>query len=271
MLRFLGRVFRSSFKFHFFVPLIVFLLYETFLIEHTSIRSAPALWSSAQFLAHLTGVYVTFLVVFGWLIFVEGRTHVADITPLEDAVPDMVAYRAFSPTSVREWFDPAAQVYLARLVSTTLRQPAPAHRRVLLFFSQADLEAVKSTLLDGYSATSLMEWHRYFGIPLAFLRPEELKEIRSRLGREERKAIGDCRWLPEPLRSWLLKRRRKLAFAIVESRSAPNSVILFAKSRHALHIRHLREPASVEVYQRVATLIEAKASGPGHDFGNYLG
>jgi hypothetical protein len=234
-----------------------------------SVWHAPALWRSAQFLAHLSGVYVTFLVVLGWRTFEEGRTHIADITPLEDAMPNLVAYRAFSPTSFQEWFDPAAQVYLARLVSTKLKTPVPRHSRVLLFFSQGDLEAAKSSLVDGYPATSLLEWHRYFDIPLAFLRPEELKEVRSQLSPEERRVIGDPRWVPEPICSWVLKHRRKLAFAMVESNAA-KSVILFKKSRHALHIRHVKDPKTVSAYERVAKLIEAKVSGPGHDFGNYL-
>src|SRR6185503_15265453 len=148
--RFLLKALRHSIGLHLVIPLFIFVPGEFLVanyIEHTP--TTPE-WALHAFLPRLALLYLTFIVVVGRVVNEEGRAKVKDIGALDSALLNATHYFAVSTTSMREWFEPSVQVYLARVVSAGTQHSGFVHQRVQLFLSEADLGDVKATYLDEY-------------------------------------------------------------------------------------------------------------------------
>jgi hypothetical protein len=200
----------------------------------------------------------------------EGAARTTDIGALEGALTSATDYFAISPTSTRDWFEPALQVYLARLVAAKFRNAQFAHRRVLMFFSSGSFHDVTATYLDGYHARCFVDWHIYFQIPVRFIRHHEVVEILDALTPDQQKLVGYTKWLPSRFGLWRLKRKGTMAFALVTAQPGVQGVVRFRKSPHELEVTYHTDLPTVQVYSRLTELIEAKAKEDAHDFVHYM-
>jgi hypothetical protein len=266
MLRFVWKSLRHIVKLHLVLPIVVFVILEVGLAHFLTVDGITWRWFTHEFLPRLAIVYLTFAFVLGFVLTEEGAARATNLGALEGALNNATTYFAVSPTSAREWFDPAAQVYLARVVAAKLKNAALMHERVLLFYSEGDLEDVKASYLDGYHAKSLADWHMYFRIPVRFLRPDEIGAILGSLSAAQRKFVNYRNWWPRRFWMWRLKRKGSLAFAVVTHANGVPGIVRFHKSKHELEVTYHSDHQTVDVYSRIAASIGATASEHGHDF-----
>jgi hypothetical protein len=150
--RFLWKALLHSVRLHLLIPLAVFVIFEVLIATYLEGADITRQWAIHAFLPRLAVVYFTFIVVLGFVLNEEGRAKVKDIGALEGALKGASHYFAVSTTSMREWFEPAVQVYLARVVSARDTNKQFVHQRVQLFMSEADMNDVRASYLDGYHA-----------------------------------------------------------------------------------------------------------------------
>jgi len=269
--RFLWKALRHSFRLHLLIPLAVFVVSELLIatyLERTDINSE---WAIQAFLPRLAVVYVTFIVVLGFVLNEEGRAKVKEIGALEGALKNASHYFAVSTTSMREWFEPAVQVYLARVVSVRDTNEHFVHQRVQLFMSEADMSDVQASYLDEYHAVCFVNWHTHLNVPARFLRPRELRAILDGLTADDKRRLGYPPW---PIRRFWLSRLRHsgaLAFALVwNAGSGTHGVVRFHKSAHELEITYHVDGPLVALYTKLAAAIHTEASKDGHDFVHHM-
>lgn len=250
MLRFLRRIFRESLSLHLLLPLGVSILVGTasgiFNDEIDSWSDFQIFWNER--LLELLAIYLTFSVVLVLLAFRETAVRFANIGTLEGVLSDSKEFFAFAAIPLEQWFEPSVQVYLARLVAHQQRVPGYLHERVLLFFSDGDLEAAHASYLNEYYARCLARIHQLYGIRLAFLRPVELYEELDKLTVAERRALG-CypavisalpdKALGRVRPSWLRRQIPGLAFALVSDDKGTTSVLRFSKGRRVLDVQRI--------------------------------
>lgn len=290
MRRFLLRVLRESFTYHFFLPLLIFLTVEI-LFEFISPKIGPS-WDMLTYyfpyekLLGLLTVYITYFAIVALLIRREAAIRVTNIAALEDILPNARSYFAISPTPLREWFEPSTQTYLSKIVARRFDFQAFRHERVLVFFTNSQLESVHATYLDEHYARCFKAWHEHFKIELSFLRPAEIFGLLRTLHLNNRTDLG-CypgwiAWLPDACLDhfpfWWRRRIRSLAFALVESDTGTKSVVLFSKRRKRLEISRISDPQAMEPYVALVRMIKERIYRPGtvqlardHDFASYLG
>ena len=267
MLRLVWKSLRHAVNLHLLVPLMVFVVCEMGIAYFLTADGITRRWLTHEFLLRLAIVYLTFAIVVGLVLNEEGAARATNLGALEGALTNATGYFAVSPTSTREWFDHAAQVYLARVVAAKVKHANLAHQRVLLFFSEGDLQDVNASHLDGYHAKSLADWHVYFGIPVRFLEPDDIAAMLGSLTAAQRKILKYRHWRPRKFWMWRLKRSGGLAFAVVNHASGiPTGIVRFHKTKHELEITYHVDQATVDVYSRIAELIRGKANEQGHDF-----
>src|SRR6185503_11301510 len=232
MVRFVLKSLRHALNLHLIVPLLVFVVCEVGIAYFLTLDGITRRWLTHEFLPRLAIVYLTFAIVLGLVLKEEGAARATNLGALEGALTNATRYFAVSPTSTREWFDPAAQIYLARVVAAKLTNSRLVHERVLLFYSRGHLEDVRATYLDGYHAKCLVDWHMYFRIPVRFLVPEEIVAILASLDPAQRKSINYRNWWPRKFSMWRLRRRGTLAFALVShANGLPEGIVRFHKSK----------------------------------------
>lgn len=271
MSRFLWKALRHSIHLHLLIPLFIFVTSEVVIARYLEGANLGSEWAVHAFLPRLAVVYGTFVVVVAFVLNEEGRAKVKDIGALEGALKDASHFYAVSTTSMREWFEPAVQVYLARLVSTRSRNAGFVQQRVQLFLSEGDLDDVKATYLDEYHAVCFVNWHTYMNVPARFLRPPEIHALLDQLTPEEQRRLNYRRW---PLRRfWLARLRRSgaLAFGLVwNEATGSRGVARFHKTAHELEISYHVDALTVDLYTKLATMIHAAAGAEGHDFVHHM-
>lgn len=113
---FILRVLSTTYDLHLVTPLIIFVIVES--VWGWWAGEVRGLWSlgdwrhywwSAERLRGLVPVYLTFFVVLLILGRKEAAAQTTDIGAVDDALRNARTYFAISPTTVREWFDPASQ------------------------------------------------------------------------------------------------------------------------------------------------------------------
>jgi hypothetical protein len=108
---------RHSFRLHLLTPLAVFVVSEMLIARTWRAPTSPRMGDSCLPTPWLAVVYATFIVVLGFVLNEQERAEVKDIGALEGALKNASHYFAVSTTFMRESFEPAAQVHLARVVS----------------------------------------------------------------------------------------------------------------------------------------------------------
>ena len=268
---FVLRLFRKLRGLHLIAPLAVLILVET-IAAHSDWRARGFgvwfldwLWST-EALRTLSSVYGTFVAIYLWLLWKEGATQVTDIGAVDDVLLGASAYFAVSPTPIRDWFEPAAQAYLTKVIEHKNAEPALLHQRVQLFFTQADLQATQASHLDGHHARCFAAWHEHLGVNLAFLKPPEVLNAIDAMTETERRyllgwhyylGLGWSGFRPTCLRLRALRRTRRLAFALVERGPNQPAIVLFKNKRHTLTITVLQTHLQIAAYARLAAEVRA--------------
>lgn len=210
-----------------FIPLVVGLIIERSLPSVAGYCGGLLNNEVARVLVPILGVVGAYLVIMYIVLASETDKGMKRLGPsaLEEALEDSTSYFAVAAINLREWFEPATQVYLATILKRKLLLgPKFRYDRILLFFTDDDEKNLGSQYLSGYYARSLIEIHKLLEIQMAYLQPDEIAAILKGLTEKERKAIGyHTRWLPEwvpnwavnlfPLR-WLWVRNKRLAFSL---------------------------------------------------------
>jgi hypothetical protein len=286
MSRLFWRIFKAHAALHLGLPLVVSIL----------IGSAVAIWEGHRptdlrgyWLAgpiwELLAIYFTFVLVFLVSASRETKVRMADIAVLKDALPGSSGYLGLGVIGFEEWFDPSVQAYLSTIVAHQLKTPGYCHERVLLFFDDAALEDVHLSYSSEHYARCFTAIHEEFGIPLSFLRPDELADVLEALPEADRQRIGwrprGVGFLPGALsrlvtRHWLKRHVSTRAFLVTRP-AGPPVVLRFSKEHRVLNISKLNDAEAVQGYVRLADLVKARIYKPGtmdlsrnHEFSSYI-
>ena len=298
MLRILLSRFRKHLVLHLLVPLAIGILVETAyvtifdidelrIIEGNASRSALIMSYLFSFrtLALVAGVFVSYAVVMLILIKKELviRVDNSDLARLQDALNNAKSYFALSLIPLEEWFDPAVQVYLAKLLNRKLTASNFEHQRTLLFFSTVEADNAKRQLMDEYfHARCLAHMHKDCGIPLSYLQRKEIFKILDGMSPDDREALG-CypRWTKRRpfhfYRKLPLRFARRLVqgldFALVIKQDGSMSVLRVSKHGPEVRIAHELRGPRVDPYKRLVEAIKATIYldggsdlDAGHDF-----
>jgi len=278
---------------HLFIPLVVGFIIERSLPSVAGYCGGLLNNQIAKLTAPILGVIGAYPVIMYLVLANETDKGMKRLGPsaLEEALEHSTSYFAVAAINLREWFEPATQVYLATILKRKL-SPDQNFRydRILLFFTDDDEKDLGSQYLSGYYARSLIEIHKLLGIQMAYLQPDEISAILKELTIKEKKAIGyHTRWLPEwvpnravnlfPLR-WLWVRNKRLAFSIVEYPDRTTCVLPFSKRHFRVRITKIEGANEIAPYEKLVGLIRKKVYKEDppwpnavvrseHDFTNY--
>lgn len=256
---------------HLFIPLVVGLIIDRSLPFVAGYCGGLLNNEVAKLLAPILGVVGAYLVVMYFVLASETDKGMKRLGPsaLEEALEGSTSYFAVAAINLREWFEPATQVYLATILKRKLSSGAKfRYDRILLFFTDGDEKNLGSQYLSGYYARSLIEIHKLLDIQMAYLQPDEIAAILNELTETEKKAIGyHTRWLPEwvpnwavnlfPLR-WLWVRNKRLAFSLVEYPAKKRCVLPFSKRHYQVRITKIEEADEIAPYEKLVELIRRK-------------
>jgi hypothetical protein len=250
------------------------------------------------------GASATFLVVAFLLMYHETNVQVdpADLAELRELLKSSTEFFALSATELHEWFKPYFQVYWSLSAAQRLYRPDFKACRVLLFFTKGQLSDARSDFLEGLNAKGFRDIHRHFGIPLAYLRPREVKQILGATSRADLINMGCLNtWLakaPQWVVSWRIntrRRRRRFKFALVTvcpntlrapatpvgpsvapatpiaaassvascAATAHKQVLVKFTGRHgAIALEFVEDPVTLKPYQDFVGRIKAELFGP---------
>lgn len=214
----------------------------------------------------LVGIYLAF----AWVVWRSVR-RASDVRwtligDLSDNLEGADRYFALGTIPLREWFEPNALVYLATIVrqqnKTTSTTPL-RHDRVLLFYRDSDFKALQASYLDQHYAKSFSAIHDRFGIPLAYLRPQELGALLSKLKPDERWSLAPYRWFARPRSLWgkrpfraLAKSTTKLTpYAVIE-KGSDRVILRFLKDGNSLAVEKVVDSFELTACTTFAALIE---------------
>jgi hypothetical protein len=213
----------------------------------------------------LVGIYLSFLLVFALSVKKAGDVRNARIDKLRDILPGSKRYFAIGTIPLREWFEPNSQIYLSTIIEHQLTDPAFRHERILLFYTSGDWKALNVSYLDEHYAKAFAAIHKRLNIPLAYLDPEELREILLSLDEKTLRALGWQRrtlgWLRKLIPipgTWTLRRKPDmLPYALIEKDDVER-VILFSKENNTLNLSEILDPEKVEARRKFVRCIEEK-------------
>lgn len=248
----LMRILRRHALFHLVIPLVVGLLVEAI---YMNFKSGTFSWKevSTQLLSDHSyvlylGVVAAYITVIGLLIRSETTIGLRriDLYNLVVKLRGATSLFAVAPTPLDEWFDPAAQVYLATLLGERLSSTSAfRYERVLLMPSRKSRKYLNSDYLEGYFARCLISIHKHLGISLYFLEWEEVAGILSKLNTREKILIGYyppfVAHLPKPLVKALMlpvrrRRVRRIACGVIETSAGPSRVFSFTKRENVVDV-----------------------------------
>ena len=228
----------------------------------------------------ITGVVLSYIFVMLILIWIETKKRIeeTDLAQLQDTLDYAKSYYGFSIIPLTEWFDPAIQVYLAKLFNRKLEPDDFEHERTLLFFSSGEYKNAKTPFADEYHyGRCLAHMHRDCDIPLSFLRRKEIFEVLDQLDFEEKQALG-CypRWTAwwglrriQKIRRFqkvsLRRMRRRidgLDFAIVERPDGEKRVLQVSKRGEEVRIKNQIKGAPAQPYIKLMQKIKDRIYDP---------
>ncbi|HKR63256.1 MAG TPA: hypothetical protein VJZ00_05950 [Thermoanaerobaculia bacterium] len=275
MLRFFWRVLRASSSLHLLLPLAVSIVVAGILgYAHGDVHNTRQLlrYLLAERLPDLAAIYFVFIVVVVLVVRHESQLRIANLSVLDDVLPGARSYFGIAPTPLREWFDPAVQVYLARIVAQRLIDPAFRHQRVLLFFSNEQFRDAHASYQDEYYAKALVRQHEEFDAALGFLSPDDLFQILGKMTLDERLALR-CysrfmrrlpRWLLAKVKlKWSSRIVRSLAFALLEDANGAKRIIIFANRPTELDLCTVEDAEKAKPYLRLVQLVQDRVYRPG--------
>jgi hypothetical protein len=297
----LSRIAKRHLGFHLAIPLVVVaLLSIVFDWAIPAMRGAGLhfpRFSTHWFLqrtSELVGIYISFLFVIAFSVKKAGDIRTARVDKLRDILPGSTRYFAIGTTPLREWFEPNSQIYLATIIQYQFQRQAmpiptgaPAHfrhERVLLFYTATDWKALQASYLDEPYAKSFAAIHKRFGIPLAYLGPEEMQAILLGLNENDRRALVCERrlvvWLkrrlPKIPLAWTIRRTPgMLPYALIEG-DGGTRILRFSKQGNTLTLYEVEKTEEVEAHKNFVKSIEAKIYNTNHvlkeefKFANYL-
>jgi hypothetical protein len=286
--RVLSRILRRHAPFHLLIPLFIGVAVEALyanVYDKTPWSSIPKHLLSGHQIALYLGIVIAYFVVIGALIRTETAISLKriDLNALAGTLRGMESLFVVSTTPFDEWFDPAAQVYLAVIFGERLKHPF-RYERVLLLPSRSAKRNLNSPYLDGFHAQCLLDIHLALGIELYFLWWEDITEIIHKLTRKERVLIGYYspmvgrlpHWLARVV-MWPMKRRRVrgIAGGLMTDGTGALSVFRFAKHENVVDVE-VQPQERAEAYMRFVTLIKERLYKPNtetvdtsHDFTIY--
>lgn len=296
MFRLLRRIAQRRLLSHLLIPIIVGMLVEA-IIAYLNDKASD--WLAIRhylFSPERIGLYVGVLSTYIFLMyfFIRRDTDIGlkklALAELDETLENAVDYFAIGTIRIREWFDPATEVYFATILKRRVACSGFRHERVLCFFTRADVKNLASPYLDGYYAKCLREVHSQFGIPLAFLERPQIFNILNGLNVKQRKLLRLYRWpiswLPEQVLinirlNWLRRRIRRLSFSLVELKSGQKCAIRFSKRGQTLGLERVDDVETVQAYASIAQAVKNVIYWPSvgcsppllkakHDFGKYF-
>lgn len=134
------------------------------------------------------GVLVAYLIIMYRETVIETSTNVDhSLLKLKLELSDAVAYTGISTLLPREWFDPVSLVYFTKVAGQKFvtRQNGSPERtrpfrdeRVMLVSRERDKASITMPSHPNWFYGKLFaRMHKYCGTPLAYLHPEEIKEV----------------------------------------------------------------------------------------------
>lgn len=264
---------------HLIIPLLIGIFVETlvavFILEHT----ITSLFGTqlVPTISLIAGVFVSYILIMYVLIKKETSVRIAegDLSYLDEQLDKAHSFFGVSIIPLKEWFDPAMQVYLAKLIARKFMANNFQHERVLIFFSDRESRNVWAPLMDeNHYGRCLAHLHRDYEIPLSFLNRRQIFKILDELSVDEKHALG-CyptwtKWrLTHPLRRlplrYLKRRIARLDFAVVGNGEKEPAVLCISKDGEEVRIAREIRGANATPYLRVASLIkEAVRDGDSH-------
>lgn len=177
-----GKLISTHWKSHLLFPFIVALFVEPALgwasLKHQSV--GEFIFSREGIVSHLSivSIIVTYIGVAFWDVHKHTKASWTNVSgeQLKVALEGAIDFFATCTIPLEQWFDPDTQKYLSDLVKHKYENRLPQHR-VLMFKSHMDLLAVNQQHLSQYDARILVSIHQNYGIPLGFLRPDEIGSI----------------------------------------------------------------------------------------------
>ena len=261
--------------FHLLIPLVVGVFVEAVyahIWNQVAWSLLPAHLLSDQRIALYAGVVAAYFVVVGLLITSETNIGLRrlELNALALKLRGAKSLFAVAPTPLEEWFDPAAQVYLATIFGERLTSQPFRYERVLLFPSRSTRKNLNSDYLDGFHAKCLINIHKRLGIDLYFLEWKSIAEILDQLTVAEKVHIGYYpgwaifvpKWLTTVL-TWPVRRRRikKVAGGVIEDGGGALSAFRFAKRENVVDVEVQPEARGI-AYEHFVCLIKKLLYAP---------
>ncbi|MGH8551907.1 MAG: hypothetical protein ACRERS_01300, partial [Methylococcales bacterium] len=177
------------------IPLIVGVIVEgmySAIVDRIKLVDLPTHLLSDNKIALYVGIFLAYGVVIGILIGWE--THIGlkqiQLDVLADTLTNSQSLFTVGTLSFDEWFDPAVQVYLARILEKKLANTSFRYERILLLCNRSAEKDLRSDYLDGYHAKCLIEIHKALGISLYFIEWLQLLVVLNKLTPEEKVHVG---------------------------------------------------------------------------------
>jgi hypothetical protein len=245
--RLLWRLVRKNIGLHYVWPLVIAVILESAIAWTTSQLPGhkwPGFyeyWLDSSHLVGLLSIYLTFLFVIATYIKKASDVRSMLVQSLDDILPAATRYFAIGTIPLKEWFDPDSLTYLATIVGYQ-RSGNLKHERVLLFYSDYDLQALQASYLDELHARCFNAIHKRLDINLGFLKPKYIMEILSKEEFRDHKRAFGCyrrftRMIPE---RWQMRKRPSLLpFAVIEMKSGEKKVVKFDKGQKFLRLEEI--------------------------------
>lgn len=264
-LRLIWRLVRQHIGLHYVWPLIIAIIIESLLArardsEWLGFRDY---WFNPSHLVGLLSVYVTFLWVIAISVKKASDVRSTRVQTLDDILPQAARYFGIGTIPLNDWFDPDSLVYLATIIEYQHKHTHVKHERVLLFYSDYDLQALETSYLDEHPARCLLAIHRRLNINLGFLGPEPIQGILEKLSEDSKQALGcyrrfaqmrPARWLPARL--LMRKRPALLPFAFIKMKDDSEKFLKFKKSQTVLRLDEIIDLKEIEACKTLVSHIE---------------
>jgi len=269
----LQRVIKRHFGLHLLIPLLVVVLLSAVfdwlipmsLGAHRDWQAYRAHWLVER-ASELVGIYLSFVLVIALTLKRAGEVSTSEVDKLRDLLPQSRRYFAIGIISLREWFEPDTQLYLATIMNYQHENAGFRHERVLLFYTNREMKAVRASYLDERYATCFAAIHARFQVPLAYLGPEDLRDILLTLDEDTLQALG-ChrrivsalrRIMPQLRREWTLRRKpHMLPYALIEKASG-DLVLRFTKNANRLALDEIANAMQVAAHKKLVVAVEGR-------------
>src|SRR5437016_5567544 len=99
--------------------------------------------SNKRWIGFFSGLFLSYSVIMYVLIWKERKKRIDEgsLAKLQDTLDTAKSFHGLSVIPLTEWFDPAMQVYLAKLFNRKLEPDDFEHGRTLLFFSNREYKS----------------------------------------------------------------------------------------------------------------------------------